>query len=122
MLILLICCNILFQINTNGVLTFNLEFAEYLNQPFPLEYPSIAPFYSNVDTSGANSSTFISLFQSESPEHLQKVNYLIRYAFTNKTDFEAKSIIVATWNNVGYYDSKTDKLNTFQVSGTKCVS
>lgn len=101
-------------INTNGILTFITEFPEYLNQPFPLEYPSIAPFFSNVDTSGANESTIISLFKSQSPEKIQKVNNLIRSIFPDEYDFEATTLYIATWENVGYYNGKTDKLNTFQ--------
>lgn len=103
-------------INTNGLLTFNIEFPDYINQPFPLEYPSIAPFYANVDTSGANASTTVSLFQSGNPEHLKKASELVSYSFTEEPDFEAESLIVATWRNVGYYDSKTDLLNTFQAA------
>ncbi|XP_023302735.2 nidogen [Lucilia cuprina] len=102
-------------INTNGILTFNIEFPDYINQPFPFEYPSIAGFYSNVDTTGANDSTSISIFNSQDPEQLQKVSELVRYAYNEQADFEATDIVVATWKNVGYFESKTDKLNTFQV-------
>lgn len=103
------------QINTNGILTFNIEFPDYINQPFPFEYPSIAGFYSNVDTTGSNDSTSISIFSSQDPEQLQKVSELVRYAYNEQRDFEATDIVVATWKNVGYFESKTDKLNTFQV-------
>lgn len=96
-------------------MTFNIEFPEYINQPFPLEYPSIAPYYSNVDTSGANETTKVSIFKSDWQEHLHKANELVRYAFSEQAEFEASEIVVATWKNVGYYQSKTDKLNTMQV-------
>lgn len=81
-----------------------------------MEYPSIAPFYSNVDTSGADENTYITLFESMNAEQLEKATNLVRYTYADKEDFEAKSLVVATWKNVGYFDSKTDKLNTFQVS------
>ncbi|XP_067632308.1 nidogen [Eurosta solidaginis] len=103
-------------INTNGILTFNIEFPEYINQPFPLEYPSIAPFYANVDTTLAYNITSISVFESSEAEQLQKASDLIRYAFPYKPDFEADKLIVATWKNVGYFSAKSDKLNTFQVA------
>ncbi|TMW40005.1 hypothetical protein DOY81_014912, partial [Sarcophaga bullata] len=90
-------------INTNGILTFNIEFPDYINQPFPFEYPSIAGFYSNVDTTSANESTSISIFSSQDPDQLEKVSEL------------PNDIVVATWKNVGYFESKTDKLTTFQV-------
>ncbi|XP_017118518.1 nidogen [Drosophila elegans] len=103
-------------INTNGILTFNLEFPEYVNQAFPLEYPSIAAFYSNVDTSSSNDDTSISLFETKEQEILEKASSLVRYAFSSQPDFKAHQVIVATWTNVGYFDSKTDRVNTFQVA------
>ncbi|EDW61724.1 nidogen [Drosophila virilis] len=103
-------------INTNGILTFNVEFAEYLNQPFPLEYPSIAAFYSNVDTSNSGDDSSISLFETHDPDSLNRAQQLVRYAYSDWTDFEARQLIVATWRNVGYFNSKTDRLNTFQVA------
>lgn len=104
------------QINTNGILTFNVEFAEYLNQPFPLEYPSIAAFYSNVDTTNSGEDSSISLFETRDPDSLNRAQQLVRYAYSDWTDFEARQLIVATWRNVGYFNSKTDRLNTFQVA------
>ncbi|EDX06478.1 GD10735 [Drosophila simulans] len=103
-------------INTNGILTFNSEFPEYLNQPFPLEYASIAAFYSNVDTSFSDEGTSISLFESKEQSILDRASSLVRYAFSSQPEFEARQVIVATWRNVGYFDSKTDRLNTFQVA------
>ncbi|XP_017839052.1 nidogen [Drosophila busckii] len=103
-------------INTNGILTFNVEFPEYLNQPFPLEYPSVAAFYSNVDTSNSNDDSSISLFVTRDAATLEKAQQLVRYAYADQTEFVAQQLIVASWRNVGYFNSKTDKLNTFQVA------
>ncbi|XP_002089929.3 nidogen [Drosophila yakuba] len=104
------------HINTNGILTLNSEFPEYLNQPFPLEYASIAAFYSNVDTSFSDEGSSISLFESKEPSILDRASSLVRYAFSSQSEFAARQVIVATWRNVGYFDSKTDRLNTFQVA------
>jgi len=104
------------QINTNGILTFNSEFPEYLNQPFPLDYASIAAFYSNVDTSYSDEGTSISLFETKDLDILDRATRLVRYAFSSQPEFEARRVIVATWLKVGYFDSKTDRLNTFQVA------
>ncbi|XP_039956515.1 nidogen [Bactrocera tryoni] len=103
-------------INTNGILTFNIEFPEYINQPFPLEYPSIAPFYANVDTTLAYNITSISVFESKDPYQLQKATNLVNYAYPEKAQFVADKLIVATWKNVGHFSAKNDKLNTFQVA------
>uniref|UniRef100_W8B8M3 Nidogen-1 n=1 Tax=Ceratitis capitata TaxID=7213 RepID=W8B8M3_CERCA len=101
-------------INTNGILTFNIEFPEYINQPFPLEYPSIAPFYANVDTTLAYNITSISVFESSDEQQLQRATDLVKYAYPDKSDFVADKLIVATWKNVGHFSAKNDKLNTFQ--------
>ncbi|XP_017462050.1 PREDICTED: nidogen-1-like, partial [Rhagoletis zephyria] len=101
-------------INTNGILTFNIEFPEYINQPFPLEYPSIAPFYANVDTTLAYNITSISVFKSAEEQQLRRATDLVKYAFPEKSDFAADKLIVATWKNVGHFSAKNDKLNTFQ--------
>ncbi|KAH8299746.1 hypothetical protein KR044_005465 [Drosophila immigrans] len=103
-------------INTNGILTFNVEFTEYLNQPFPLEYPSIAAFYSNVDTSNSGDDSSISLFHTRDSAALERAQRLVQYAYSEETEFVAEQLIVATWRNVGYFNSKTDRLNTFQVA------
>lgn len=59
-----------FQINTNGILTFMNEFPEFLNIQFPIEYPSISPFYSNVDITLGDASTRISYIQTTSDSNL----------------------------------------------------
>lgn len=40
---------------------------------------------------------------------------MIRDHFDDAQDFVAQSIFVATWNNVGYFNQKSDLLNSFQV-------
>lgn len=57
-----------------------------------------------------------SLFETKDQTTLARATSLVRYAFSSQTEFEARQVIVATWRNVGYFDSKTDKLNTFQVA------
>lgn len=61
------------QINTNGILTFSGEYSNFVNFPFPIEYPAIAPFYANVDTTRTqeHDSATISYFQSKDPEDLE---------------------------------------------------
>lgn len=104
------------QVNTNGILTFVTEYPDYINQPIPLEYPTIAVFYSNIDTTDADETTLVLFFKSQNPEKLAKASDLVRRSFTGSEDFQATVIYVATWENVGYYSAKNDKVNTFQVS------
>lgn len=87
-----------------------------MNSPFPLEYPAIAPFYSNVDTTVSNKTTSISYFESSNTDLLHSVTTLVRDKFTEEFEFVAVSVFVATWENVGHYREKNDEQNTFQVS------
>lgn len=103
-------------INTNGILTFGSEFQNYLNLPFPIEYPAVAPFYANVDTTLPNDTAAIVYFKSTDEDLLHRVSDLVRVNFDESTDFEARQVFVATWEHVGHYDMKNDVTNSFQVA------
>ncbi|XP_058453091.1 nidogen [Malaya genurostris] len=103
-------------INTNGILTFGSEFQNFLNLPFPIEYPSIAPFYANVDTTLPNDTAAIVYFQSQDTELLDRVTDLVRNSFSESVDFEATHVFVATWEHVGHFNMKNDITNSFQVA------
>ncbi|XP_055600604.1 nidogen-like [Uranotaenia lowii] len=103
-------------INTNGILTFASEFQNYLNLPFPIEYPSIAPFYANVDTTSQNQTAAIAFFTSRDADLLKQVEELVRSNFRKARNFEADEVFVATWANVGHFNMKADVTNSFQVA------
>lgn len=89
---------------------------QFLNVLFPLDYPSIAPFYTNVDTTNAPDGTSISYFQTQSPDQLSDASNLIRNSFSSGNDFNAENIIVVTWDKVGRYREQNSIQNTFQVN------
>lgn len=101
--------------NTKGILTFGNEFQNFINVPFPLEYPAIAPFYSNVDTTNANSSTSISFSNSRTGPNLERATATVKQSFSDAIDFKAVDVFVITWENVGRFKEKNDLQNTFQV-------
>lgn len=103
-----------FQINENGLITFDVEFPEFVNVPFPLEFAAIAPFYSNIDTTNANGSTSISIGVIDDSEQLNDATQLVHSHFLDGYQFKAQSIIVATWRNVGHYRENNEQQNTFQ--------
>jgi hypothetical protein len=74
-------------INNNGNLTFTGPSAVYDPAGFPFNVPMVAPFWADVDTRVGNT-----------------VKY--KKSLTN---------LIVTWPGVGYYDRKTNLLNTFQV-------
>lgn len=104
------------QINTNGILSFGSEFMNFLNLPFPIEYPAIAPFYSNVDTTLPNDTAAIVYFRSADGELLDRVGELVRSSFAEAGDFEAREVFVGTWEHVGHFNMKNDVTNSFQVA------
>jgi hypothetical protein len=81
-------------VNNNGNVTFDGPLATFT--PFNLLSTTqviIAPFFADVDTAGAGSglTTF------------------------GRDVFGGRAAFCANWVNVGYYDNRTDKLNSFQL-------
>lgn len=79
-------------VNHNGNITFGTPFGNFTPEPINnLPVPIIAPYWADVDTRGTGTITYG------------------RDTVNNRPAF------AVTWSNVGYYDSRTDKTNTFQV-------
>jgi hypothetical protein len=81
-------------VNNNGNVTFEGPLATFT--PFGLvgtETVIIAPFFADVDTRGPGSG-------------------VVRYGATN---FGGRTTFCVNWVNVGYYNSRDDKLNSFQL-------
>ena len=75
-------------INTNGNLTFLGAYSRFSSSGFPSQVPMVAPFWADVDTRNPASG-------------------MIYYKLS------ATNLIV-TWDNVGYYNTMSDKRSTFQ--------
>jgi uncharacterized protein (TIGR03437 family) len=81
-------------VNNNGNITFDSELPEYTPDPIQgARRQIIAAFWADVDTRGARSS---------------------RVTYGNDT-VGGRSAFGANYQNVGYYDSADDKLNSFQI-------
>lgn len=83
-------------VNNNGNVTFNASQSTYTPYGLGSGYtgqPIIAPFFADVDTRGTGSG-------------------LTSYGTGNYAGHDAFGV---TWPGVGYYNSRTDKLNTFQL-------
>ena len=75
-------------INNNGNVSFGTAYSDFTATPFPNTlYEMVAPFWGDVDTRGIG---------------------VVYYKVTN-------TAIIVQWDTVGYYDSYTDKVNTFQL-------
>ena len=80
-------------VNANGNVSFNMPLAEFTPMPFPVAaQPIIAAWWADVDTRGAAPPNENRVYWSVSPGRF-----------------------IATWFRVGYFDSHTDLLNSFQI-------
>lgn len=90
---------IFLQVNSNGLISFQTDIPQFINTEFPLDYPIIAPFYSNVDTTGAGR---ISYYQTENPELLVRATENVHEAYLNFEDFQAIYLLIVTWEGKVY--------------------
>lgn len=104
---------LLFQVNSNGILSFQTDIPQFFNSEFPLDYPIIAPLYSNVDTTSAGR---ISYLETDDPRTLQTAAEKIKDYFSEAIEFQPTSVFLVTWEDVGYHQNRSDKVNTFQVA------
>ncbi|XP_057336518.1 nidogen-like isoform X1 [Microplitis mediator] len=100
-------------VNGNGVLSFIRSMQRFFNIAFPLDDPVIAPLYTHVDTKGSGK---IFYGETNNPEILSRASGMVRAAFKNITDFMPTHVFLTTWVDVGYFNEKHDKVNTYQVA------
>ncbi|XP_003391519.1 PREDICTED: sushi, nidogen and EGF-like domain-containing protein 1, partial [Amphimedon queenslandica] len=99
-------------INNNGLLSFNMAVEGYTSEPFPLPETLIAPFWADVDTRRGAGTVYYR--ETAASAIVSKVAQDIALAFPNQPPFTAKTVVIVTWSEVGYYEKNDDKLNTFQ--------
>ncbi|XP_059485330.1 nidogen [Neocloeon triangulifer] len=98
-------------VGINGLISFLTEIPAFYNMQFPLEYPVIAPLYTDVDTTGGGS---VYYRETSEPTLLRRATEIVRYSFSRGNYFQAASLFIATWADVGYFDGGSDKANTYQ--------
>lgn len=82
--------------------------APFNNIPFPLDGPLIAALYTHVDTRASGT---VYWTESTAPDVLARAKSTIQRAFKTGKHFMPTSVFLATWKDVGYYNSKADKVN-----------
>ena len=97
------------QINDNGVISFNSQFNVHTPLSLPLSGTQkiIAPYWADVDTGGTGQ---IFYRQSTNPSLLARASREIKTALFLTYNIEIKHLLIATWDSVGYYYRKTDKV------------
>ena len=81
----------------------------------------IAPFWGDVDTLGTGTVWYR---ETNDPVLLARARGEIQAAFVSQMSFEPTSLFIATWDRVGYYDSRTDLVCTMLVNymhGDECL-
>ncbi|NXE82195.1 NID2 protein, partial [Cochlearius cochlearius] len=109
------------QVGTNGVIStqdFPRE-TQYVDDDFPTDFPVIAPFLADLDTSSDRGNIYYR--QDDSPDVLDQAAGYIQAGFPRTaSSFVPTNAFIATWEDVGAYqelsqDTKpSEKLNTFQ--------
>lgn len=98
--------------NSNGFVSFQTEIPNFFNIEFPLDYPLIAPFYTNVDTRATGT---ISYYETSEPALLRRATENVQEYFSDQETFQAKSLFIVTWFRVGYFNKGSDKTNSYQL-------
>nr|XP_045605047.1 nidogen-like isoform X1 [Procambarus clarkii]XP_045605056.1 nidogen-like isoform X1 [Procambarus clarkii] len=99
-------------VNSNGFISFLTEIPNFFNVQFPLEYPIIAPFYSDVDSRLAGD---IWYRETSDPGTVSRAKFDLQQYFTSAANFVPQGIFIVTWEGVGPYNQRTDKINTYQL-------
>ncbi|XP_066464113.1 nidogen-2 [Eleutherodactylus coqui] len=106
-------------VGTNGIISpqdFPRE-TQYVDDGFPTDFPVIAPFLSDIDTSNGRGKIYYR--QDNSPEILSTAARQIERGFPEAAFFPI-NVVLVTWENVGPYEEVTrhsepsNKFNTFQ--------
>ena len=67
----------------------------------------IAPYWGDVDLNGIGE---VYYRQTASPVLLARVNNEIQTAFSNQQNVNITNLFIATWDTVGYYYRRTDRV------------
>eukprot|EP00061_Rhincodon_typus_P016054 g44067.t1 len=93
----------IFQVGTNGIIsTKDLpRETQYVDDGFPTDFPVIAPYLSDIDTS--NDRGRIYYRQDHSSDILDRAGREIRKSFP-QSSFTPTNAFIATWENVAPYE------------------
>ena len=70
----------------------------------------LAPFWADVDTTATGNVWYR---QSSTQTLLDRANMEIRNAFPLQPTFTATDLFIVTWDQVGYFDSKSDRVSIY---------
>ena len=88
-------------------MSYNEAIVYYTFYPFPLIYPIIAPYWADVDTRGTGS---VYYRETSNASIISTVASHVSNAFPSQSPFYATSVVITTWDSVGYYNQRTNKV------------
>nr|XP_046238840.1 LOW QUALITY PROTEIN: nidogen-2 [Scatophagus argus] len=104
---------------TNGIISAQdlpME-KQYVDDGFPTDFPVVAPFLADIDTSRGHGQIYYRV--TETPSVLNRVAQEVHRGFPD-AKFTPTHVVVATWENVAAYEEQpratglSNKVNTFQ--------
>ena len=97
--------------NSNGVISLGNSVSLCTSGTFPLAnfQELIAPYWADVDTRGTG---IIWYRETTDPDLLERADNEIRQAFPTMR-FESQLLFISTWDHVGYFDQKTDRVSNY---------
>ena len=100
----------LYQVNTNGVISFLRSVGQHTPNRFPLgdRRRLVAPFWADADTTVAGQ-----VFYRETTDQslLQQATADVTKIFVNCTTFRAAWLFIATWYKVAFYGAQGNYTN-----------
>lgn len=96
--------------NNNGAITFTEEIPKYIPDLFGNSMLKlIAPYWADVDTR-AHETGLVRYRETSDPQLLGRAAEEIHTAFVMHGDFSPTLLFTATWDHVGYFNMKADKV------------
>ena len=110
------------QVNTNGAISFITAISAFTPIAFPLagEFTLIAPYWADVDTRGFGPANNDVWYRNTSdPVLLSRARDEIQLAFLDQHAFSPTLLFIATWDQVGYFERKTNRVSVL-MAGKLC--
>ena len=104
--------HLILQVYTNGIVSLGIPYFPSYIRPFPFKiYRIIAPFWDDVDTRGTGK---IFYRQTTDPNLLARASHQIQAGNLSLSQ-NVTNLVIVTWDAVGYYPNRTDKVNWYTV-------
>lgn len=95
------------QLSNNGVISFTQPITHYSPEEFPVDYPAVAPFWADVDTTAVGAVWYR---VTTDPEIVLLISGSVEQHF-NVEGYFPYEVAVVTWDHVGHFSESTDPVS-----------